>query len=351
MDNKLVLLLLSSLGQKKIKRNKPDRGFTLIEVIVAIVILSIFILTALTALVAGLNLKLRAKLNNEATLLIQQDLETVRYQASFYGDMKTITGLPTSPATGLAIVTGTNLNLTIPIDNNGSNVSYALGEKLSISGEPSAYIATTAQINPTTSLAVTVDLSKLNTIKQTTLASSLTLTTTAISSITVTDASNILVGDRLVIGPATLATSVLVITVTGISVNTVSFAPFTPSTSTNLGTLVSILPRINDVISKTSTLTAFKDCTFDSTSTSSIASKFITDTPAVQSSTTSPNFNGRTYQLIRTTTASSDRRVELFYRVAEATNPTSCSADLTGSACLATLKTEVIPSVTFQCSK
>ena len=351
MKNKLILLLLSAFGQKKPKRETSDRGFTLIEVIVAMVILSVFIVASLSALVAGLNFKLKSKLNNEATLIIQQDLEQVRYKSSYYGEIKTITAVPTLPATGLNTITGTTLPLAIPIADNGVRVSYTLDQALTIGGQSAVYKVTSNQPdtspNPIlTSLLVTVDLSKLNTIKKTTLASSLTLTSsTAISSITVTDASNIQVGDRIVIGPVTASTDIFVTTVTGVSGTTVSFASFTNTTTTKTfggGTAVSILPRVNDVIAKTSTLTAFKDCTFSSTSTSSIATGFINQVvPNPTNSSTS--LNGRTYQLTRAATTLSDTRVQLVYSVIEPTFSTTQS--------LAILTTEVIPSVTLQCTK
>ena len=122
MKNKLILLLLSSLQDKNRKTRVSDRGFTLIEVIVAIVILSIFILTSLTALVAGLNFKLKAKLNNEATLIINQDLEQFRYIASQVG-IETVSSVPTPSAisaSGTGTITGTaNLSFTLPIVDNG----------------------------------------------------------------------------------------------------------------------------------------------------------------------------------------------------------------------------------------
>ena len=62
---------------------------------------SIFILAATSALVVGINGKLKGKLNNEATLVIQQDLEKVRYAATQFGYQVKVGSTTITPATNI----------------------------------------------------------------------------------------------------------------------------------------------------------------------------------------------------------------------------------------------------------
>ncbi|MCY7333088.1 MAG: type II secretion system GspH family protein [Pseudanabaena sp. CAN_BIN31] len=342
-------------------RARQQHGFTLIEVIVAIVILSIFTLTALTALVAGLNLKLKAKLNNEATLLIQQDLELVRYTATQLG-IETVTTVPTAPANGIgATISGTtNLNLTILIaDNNqGFPTTATTGSQLTIGGETTAYTLTTIPTSNATSLAVTVNLSKIYRRFSTISGSPLTLSTSSpISSITVADASAFQSGDRIVIGPASgVIFSAIVSSInTTTSPNTVSFASLTPSTAQSyaVGTRVTALPRVGDVIPNTALCTNIATSSIDSLkniailgATSIVVTTTTTPSPLEVATASTVIFNQeekpkREYRLTRKTTAASTTTLQMVYGVRDTVFSTGTD--------LATLTTEVIPSVTFQC--
>ncbi len=61
---------------------KPAQGFTLVEVLVGILLISAFLGTAMQAIVAATAFKIRAQELSEATVWIQQDQELVRYYAS-----------------------------------------------------------------------------------------------------------------------------------------------------------------------------------------------------------------------------------------------------------------------------
>ncbi|WP_250125568.1 prepilin-type N-terminal cleavage/methylation domain-containing protein [Chroococcidiopsis sp. CCMEE 29] len=61
-----------------------EQGFTLIEVLVAILIATIFVTVSLQMVVIAAVFKARAKQYSEATTWIQENLEFVRYQASEY---------------------------------------------------------------------------------------------------------------------------------------------------------------------------------------------------------------------------------------------------------------------------
>lgn len=65
----------------KPKLPKKEQGFTLIEVLIAILIATIFITVAMQMMVIAAVFKVKAQENAEATNWIQEDLENVKYQA------------------------------------------------------------------------------------------------------------------------------------------------------------------------------------------------------------------------------------------------------------------------------
>ena len=367
MKNKLILLFLSSLHCGKCNSKVGDRGFTLIEVIVAIVILSIFILTSLTALVAGLNFKLKAKLNNEATLIINQDLEQFRYIASQVG-IETVRSLPTASAisasgTGTTITGTTNLSLIIPIVRNGrdylSSPSSNPGRILKIGDETTAYTLAAplpASTDPTVetptdpSLAVTVDLSKINK-NVSTLGLALTLDGSK-TSISVADASAFQAGERVVVGPASNGT-IFSFVVTSVNANTISFAPLTPTGPTGgqiypVNTRVVALPTVGEVIPDTSLCTSTTvTAIFDRLLALDAAPNIDPDQPIV------PTFNNRsTYRINRKATRVNPTAVAKDPAVTKAQTKVEYSVKDTAfspTSNLAILTTEVIPSVAFTC--
>lgn len=75
----------SKLSHLLIRRHKsaPDaQGFTLIDVLVAVVILSVFSSVAMTAMATAVVMKSQARVKTEASNWIEQDLEAVRTRAA-----------------------------------------------------------------------------------------------------------------------------------------------------------------------------------------------------------------------------------------------------------------------------
>lgn len=70
----------------KPKLPQQEQGFTLVEVLVAILITTIFVAVSMQAMVLAAVFKARAQEYAEATTWIQEDLENVKYQASRYKD-------------------------------------------------------------------------------------------------------------------------------------------------------------------------------------------------------------------------------------------------------------------------
>lgn len=66
----------------KKKLSKPEHGFTIIEVLIAILIAIIFITVGMQMMVIATVFKVRAQESAEATTWIQEDLEDVKFQAS-----------------------------------------------------------------------------------------------------------------------------------------------------------------------------------------------------------------------------------------------------------------------------
>jgi prepilin-type N-terminal cleavage/methylation domain-containing protein len=102
----------------KLKLLKQQQGFTLVEVLVAILITTIFISVAMQAIVIAAVFKVRARQYSEATNWIQEDLESVRQRASIVGS----TTLSTAPN-----IANPN-SLSVPPGTTG----FAAGNRLQI---------------------------------------------------------------------------------------------------------------------------------------------------------------------------------------------------------------------------
>lgn len=84
----------------KCKPLQQDQGFTLVEVLVSILIATIFVATALQGMVIASLFKARAQEYTEATTWVQEDLESLRFSASQYVDSARCTA--TGPNNGYA---------------------------------------------------------------------------------------------------------------------------------------------------------------------------------------------------------------------------------------------------------
>lgn len=73
----------------KPKLPQQEQGFTLVEVLVAILITTLFVVVAMQSMVIAAIFKAKAQEYSEATTWIQEDLENVKYQASQLG-IKTV---------------------------------------------------------------------------------------------------------------------------------------------------------------------------------------------------------------------------------------------------------------------
>jgi type II secretory pathway pseudopilin PulG len=121
-----------------LKTSVRSHGFTLLDVIVAIVVLTSFTSVAMAAMSSAMLLKVRARTSGEATNWIQQDLETVRNAAAQFSYTLAANAAAGQPT----IVLSTNPGLTA-------------GEQISVGTDASIY---TIQSVSGTSIRLTTNL-------------------------------------------------------------------------------------------------------------------------------------------------------------------------------------------------
>lgn len=105
----------------KIKLPQQEQGFTLVEVLVAILIITVFIATAMQAVVIAAVFKARARQYTEATNWIQEKFEQDRQQAFEVGST-TLSAVPTSNLLAVPPTT----SLSVPLTSTGFAVSNRL---------------------------------------------------------------------------------------------------------------------------------------------------------------------------------------------------------------------------------
>jgi prepilin-type N-terminal cleavage/methylation domain-containing protein len=116
----------------KPKATKQAQGFTLTEVLVAILIVVVFAGIAMQAMVVAVAFKVKARQFSEATNWIQQDLENVKQQAQVLGST-TLTSATLSNGSSLAVSSTTGF-----ANGNVLQVSTITSNLYTISGTPSS---------------------------------------------------------------------------------------------------------------------------------------------------------------------------------------------------------------------
>lgn len=114
-----------------------EKGFTLVEVLAAILIATLFVVTALQAIVVSTVFKARARQYAEATTWIQEELETVKRQAAQIG-YTSLTNDPAVSATSFTVssILGFAVSDQIRIGNTDTNnyiISAISGNTITIS--------------------------------------------------------------------------------------------------------------------------------------------------------------------------------------------------------------------------
>ncbi len=136
------------------KLPQPEQGFTLVEVLVAILITTIFVSIAMQSMVIAAVFKARARQFSEATTWIQEDLENVRFQA---GKLKytQLTNNPTSGATSLSVssVTGFGVGDTLRAGTDTTNYIISAIDPTALTITINSPGLSTAQVNGATVVA------------------------------------------------------------------------------------------------------------------------------------------------------------------------------------------------------
>ncbi len=98
----------------KPKLPQQEQGFTLVEVLVAILITTVFVATAMQAVVIAAVFKARARQFAEATTWIQEDVESVKQRADILGVTK-LTAPPTANSLSVSSTTGFSADYRVKI--------------------------------------------------------------------------------------------------------------------------------------------------------------------------------------------------------------------------------------------
>jgi len=132
----------------KQKLLQPEQGFTLVEVLVAILVATLFVTVTMNMMVAAAMLKARARQYTAGINALQEDSEQVKYKASTYEDTSTTLSLPAAPsASSITVVpipgTGYANNETLRVGSDSTNYTIS-----SISGNTFNITPALAQAQP-----------------------------------------------------------------------------------------------------------------------------------------------------------------------------------------------------------
>ncbi|MEA5575423.1 type II secretion system protein [Anabaena sp. UHCC 0451] len=125
-------------------KHPPDSGFSLVEVLAAIIIVTFFTTVSMQMLVVSAAFKAQAKKYTTATNLIQKDLEVVRNLAGNYSFPVVASGTPT-PTVG-----ATTLRLS---SGNGLRTN----DRIQFPGFPNVYTITNPNPIPTATPTITIN--------------------------------------------------------------------------------------------------------------------------------------------------------------------------------------------------
>jgi prepilin-type N-terminal cleavage/methylation domain-containing protein len=311
------------------KLQQQNKGFTLVEVLVAILLTTLFVGVAMQAVVIATVFKARARKFAEATIWIQEDLEKVKNEAAKFQS----TSLTSLANEGSSLITVASVDGFVQYDT------------LKVGTDPTIYtISTTSEIAST--ITITQPLKKYQSqgaaVVETTVFPYTSLKSAANSGTTVLQVSSVngfVIGDTLTVG--TDATNNLIS-----NINPSASPPTLTLSSPGLGTVQSKgavvvkNTRCNPAVGSQNI--GFAKLLWD---------KLLADVPlsAANPNNIVKNIVNKPYILTRT----------LNYRLDSSGNPIHPYNVLTlnytvipqsGGSAVATMNTEVIPDAVFQCT-
>jgi prepilin-type N-terminal cleavage/methylation domain-containing protein len=144
----------------KPKLLQQEQGFTLVEVLVAILITTLFVAIAMEGMVIATIFKVKAQENAEATTWIQEDLENVKYQAANLPLPQTTLAVNAAKEASSISVTSASIfavndTLRVGLDPINYQISAISGNTLTITPKlatdqlATAAVVATKKCNPT----------------------------------------------------------------------------------------------------------------------------------------------------------------------------------------------------------
>lgn len=263
----------------KPKLLQQNQGFTLVEVLVAILIATIFVTVAMQMLAIAAVFRVRAQEFTEATNWIQENLEEVKYRASAFK----YTSLAANANSGASSIT------VASADDFVVNDRLRVGSDTGIyrvTGKSGTTLNLTPNLRTTQSQDAVVVMTSFPSTSLTANANSGT------TSITVASVDNFTINDKVRVGTDTTTYTISVIN--GVT-KTLTVTPL--GTSKSQGDAVAL----STICNPTTQNAGFADGLRDKI----IGSDLTTNTNSVSTSKTS-NRTGKTFILTRTTTLSSD---------------------------------------------
>ena len=122
----------------KRKFSQKEQGFTLLEVVVSILIMTIFISVSLQLMAIAALLKAKARVSTEAISWIQQDMELIKYQAQIYQNT----------------FLSANANLNASTITVNSATDFANTDKVIIGSDTNIYTISSISVNIISSISV-----------------------------------------------------------------------------------------------------------------------------------------------------------------------------------------------------
>lgn len=139
----------------KQKLPQQEQGFTLVEVLVAILITTIFVAVSMQAMVLATVFKVRAQESAEATTWIQEDLEDVKYKAAkLQFPQTTLTADAAKDASSITVTSASNFavndTLKIGLDTTPYQITEISGTTFTITPKLGTTQLTNAAVVETT---------------------------------------------------------------------------------------------------------------------------------------------------------------------------------------------------------
>lgn len=124
------------LKQLFLKSRRSDSGFTMMEVIVGIVMVTLFTGIAMQSMAIATLLKARAQQYSEAIAWIQQDLEDIKYQATIY-KFTSLTAAATIGQSSISVAAANDFEINDKLKIGTGSITYTItnisGNNLTIS--------------------------------------------------------------------------------------------------------------------------------------------------------------------------------------------------------------------------